>query len=59
MERNVTTAAEIESMSPADRHADFKSSIVADLDTAPQKLVQQNRAKLEQIINDAEAKAAG
>ncbi len=36
--RKVWTAAELEQMTPADRHALFEASIVWDLDEAPPEL---------------------
>jgi len=52
---NVVTAAELEKMSPAERHALFEASIVTDLDEAPQHLVERARARAERHIAESES----
>jgi hypothetical protein len=53
---NVVTAAELEKMSPAERHALFEASIVTNLDDAPQHLVERARARVEQLIAESESR---
>ena len=53
MSGNVVTAAELEKMSPAERHALFEASIVTDLDDVPQHLVEWARARVEQLIAES------
>lgn len=55
MPENVVTAAQLEDMSPAERHALFEASIVTDLDEAPQHLVERARARVEQRIAESES----
>jgi hypothetical protein len=43
--RKVRTAAELEQMTPAERHALFESSIVWNLDDAPPDVVARARAR--------------
>lgn len=50
MSGRVVTAAELEKMSPAERHALFEASIVTNLDDAPQHLIERARARLEKHI---------
>jgi hypothetical protein len=40
----VTTAAELEAMTPEERHASFEGAIVTDLDQVPAGLVDRVRA---------------
>ncbi len=53
MSGHVVTAAELEQMSPAERHAVFEASIVTDLHDAPQGLVERARARAEQHIAES------
>ncbi len=56
MEPKVWTAAELEEMLPAERHALFEASIVWDLKDAPQHLVDQSRLRaLEHIAKSQHA----
>ena len=50
MERKIWTAAELEKMTPAERSAISQSSIVRDLDDAPQHLVERARRFVEARI---------
>jgi hypothetical protein len=43
--RKVWTAADLEQMTPADRHALFEASVIWDLDDAPPELVARARAR--------------
>jgi len=52
---NVVTAAELEQMTPAERHALFEASIISNLDDAPQHLVEQARARVAQGIAESES----
>ncbi|WP_419554594.1 hypothetical protein [Candidatus Poriferisodalis sp.] len=45
MAEDIVTAAELEKLSPAERHALFEASIVTDLDEAPPQLVERARAR--------------
>ena len=49
------TAAELEKLSPAERHALFDASVVTDLDQAPQDLIERTRTRIHQRIAQAEA----
>lgn len=55
MSGNVVTAAQLEQMSPAERHALFEASIITNLDDAPQHLIERARARLEQHIAESES----
>lgn len=55
MSGRVVTAAELEKMSPAERHALFEASIVTNLDDAPQHLIERARARLEKHIVASES----
>lgn len=55
MSGHVVTAAELEEMSPAERHAVFEASIVTDLDDAPQHLVERARARAEEHIAESKS----
>ena len=55
MSGNVVTAAQLEQMSPAERHALFEASIITNLDDAPQHLIGRARARLEQHIAESES----
>lgn len=43
MDKKIWTAAELEKMTPAERHEISKASIVKDLTEAPQQLVDKAR----------------
>lgn len=49
------TAAELEKLSPAERHALFDASVVTDLDRAPQALIERTRTRIHQRISRTEA----
>jgi hypothetical protein len=50
----VRTAAELESMTPAERQALFEASIITDLAEAPVELVERARRRVEErIASDA------
>lgn len=56
MAEKIWTAAELERLSPAERHALFEASIITDLDTvAGDPLLERTRAKLEAMIAKADA----
>ena len=55
MEQKVWTAAELEKLSPAERHALFEASVVTDLDQAPQDLIERARSRIHQRIAQSEA----
>ena len=58
MAEKIWTAAELERLSPAERHALFEASIVTDLETvAGDPLLERTRAKLEAMIAKAGADA--
>lgn len=58
MAEKIWTAAELERMSPAERHELFEASIVTDLDAmAGDPLLERTRAKLEVMIAKADAEA--
>lgn len=48
------TAAELEQMSPSERHAIFEASIVTDLDEVPPEFLARVRARVEKIIAETE-----
>ncbi|MCP3856764.1 MAG: hypothetical protein GY745_22835 [Actinomycetia bacterium] len=54
MTKKIWTAAELEQMTPSERHAIFQASIVADLDQAPQELLARARATVEKRIAEAD-----
>ncbi|MCP5026825.1 MAG: hypothetical protein GY929_11135 [Actinomycetia bacterium] len=54
MTKKIWTAAELEQMTPSERHAIFQASIVTDLDQAPQELLARARAKVEKRIAEAD-----
>jgi hypothetical protein len=41
---DITTAADLDEMTPAERHADFESRIVTNLDALPPDAIEQIRA---------------
>ena len=49
------TAAELEKLSPAERHALFDASVVTDLDRAPQDLIERTRTRIHERIAQTEA----
>ena len=55
VEQKVWTAAELEKLSPAERHALFEASVVTDLDQAPQDLIERARSRIHQRIAQSEA----
>ncbi|WP_419946708.1 hypothetical protein [Candidatus Poriferisodalis sp.] len=54
MAEKILTAAELEKLSPAERHALFEASIVTDLDEAPPQLVERARSRVQQKIAESE-----
>jgi len=54
MASKVWTAAELEQMSPSERHAIFEASIVTDLDEVPPEFLARVRARVEKIIAETE-----
>lgn len=55
--QKIWTAAELESMTPAERKAIFDNSIVWNLDDAPQDLVERSRQKVLKQIEESERSA--
>lgn len=55
MSGSVVTAAELETMSPAERRAIFEASIITDLDEAPKHLIDRARTRVEQRIAESES----
>ncbi len=55
MDQKVWTAAELEKLSPAERHALFDASVVTDLHQAPQDLLERTRTRIRQRIAQTEA----
>ena len=55
MSGDVVTAAELEKLSPTERHVLFEASIITDLDEAPPHLVERARARAEQHIAESES----
>jgi len=55
MEQKVWTAAELEKLSPAERHSLFDASVVTDLDQAPQDLIERTRTRIYERIAQSEA----
>lgn len=54
MARKTWTAAELEQMTPSQRREIFEASIITDLDQAPTELLDRTRAKVEELIEEAE-----
>lgn len=54
-DRRVLTAAKLEKMTPAERDAHLRASIVRDLDEAPQHLVERARRQVERRIAETES----
>jgi hypothetical protein len=50
MDHKITTAAELEQMTPAERHANFKASLVTDLSQVSPEYLARIRAELEDQI---------
>ena len=59
MASKVWTAAELEKLSPAERHKIFEASIVTDLDQAPAALVARARARVEELIAETDTSQPG
>ena len=59
MAERVWTAAELESMTPAQRREIFEASIITDLDQAPEELLARTRAKVEKLIEESERPKPG
>jgi hypothetical protein len=57
VEAEVWTAAELEKLTPAERHVLFDARVVTDLDQAPSELVARSRARVEQRIASTEPRA--
>ena len=55
MGRKVTTAAELEAMTPAEREQSFRDSIVRDLSQVPPEFLARIRAKVEARLADQDA----
>jgi hypothetical protein len=55
VEQKVWTAAELEKLSPAERHALFDASVVTDLEQAPQGLIERTRSRIHERIAQTEA----
>ena len=53
---DATTAAELETMTPAERHADFESRIVTDLSQLPAQFQDRVRVRLENRLTDQGAR---
>ncbi len=52
--RKIWKAAELEQMTPAERHALFEASVVTDLDTvAADPLLERTRRRVEQMITES------
>lgn len=58
MVKKVWTAEELEKMSPAEQDEIFASSIVKDLDAAPQHLVNRAREAVQQRLEAEDASSA-
>ncbi len=54
MSARIWTAAELEQMTPEQRHSRFESSVVTDLDQAPAELVARTRERVASLIEAAE-----
>lgn len=52
MNRDVTTAAELEAMTPPQRQAHFEASIVRDLSQVPAEFLDRLRARVQDRIVD-------
>ena len=52
-------AAELEQMTPAERHEVFESSVVTDLDQAPAELLARTRARVDRMIAEADGAHPG
>lgn len=58
MNKKIWTAAELEKMTPAERHEICQASIVRDLDDAPRHLVENARRFVEARIATEESTPA-
>jgi hypothetical protein len=47
---DVTTAADLDAMTPAERHADFESRVVTDPSTLPDRYQERLRAQAERVL---------
>jgi hypothetical protein len=59
MVAKIWTAAELEAMTPEQRHEVFEASVVTDLDEAPRELLTRVRARLERRIAGPDASQPG
>lgn len=50
MEARIVTAAELDQMTPQERHANFEASIITDPSKVPPQFVARVRARIEQRI---------
>ena len=55
MPKKIWTAAELEKMTPAERHEISQAAIVRDLDAAPKHLVDSARSFIEKRIASEES----
>ena len=55
VEQKVWTAAELEILSPAERHALFDASVVTDLGQVPQDFIERVRSRIHERIAQSEA----
>ncbi len=53
--RKVSTAAEFEQMTPAERQTIFDASIVTDLDQVPPEFLARVRSRIERMIAENES----
>lgn len=53
------TAAELENLTPAERHKLFEARVITDLEQAPPALVARARARVEQLIAEAQTTQPG
>ena len=53
------TAAELENLTPAERHDLFESRVITDLEQAPPELVARARARVRELIAEAETAQPG
>jgi hypothetical protein len=47
MAEQITTVADLDAMSPEERHANFEASVVTDLSTLPEGYLDRVRARFE------------
>jgi hypothetical protein len=55
----VWTAAELEQLTPAERHEIFEASIITDLEQAPAALVARAQARVERLIAETDTSQPG